>query len=385
MPASADPAPAALTDGPGFDPAADDSVYRIVVQPDGMILVAGPFTTINGQEHKGIARLYPDGSLDPTFTTRVSNIVRAVLLQPDGKIIIGGDFSAVNGQPRNNLARLNADGSLDETFTTGTDEVVFSLLWQTENTFLVGGSFTQLGGKPYLGLGRLDLNGSVDESFHSLPFDTDNMQVFTITRQPDSRLLIGGYFQKTVGEDVLYSNIERLSADGVLDETFNVDSDNQVTSILVQGDKIIIGGAFYMVNAQTKPGLARLNTDGTLDDSFTADTGWVFNLLEQPDGKILVTGSLYTINGVSRDGIARLNADGSLDTDFDPNQNCPVELGSQSIYGIALQPNGRIVIGGLFDTFGCQPRGNLARLFPDGSLDHTRAMIYLPMIVQKGQ
>lgn len=378
--ASAGPTPAALPDGLGFAPYTDDHVSRIVVQPDGMILVSGPFTTLNGQPHRSIGRLYPDGRVDATFNAQASLTVRAMLVQPDGKIVIGGDFHTVNGQPRSHLARLNADGSLDETFTTGADDVVFSLLWLPENKILVGGVFSLLGGESYLGLGRLNLDGSLDKSFHALPFDADSVQVFTITRHPDGRLLIGGYFGTTEGEEVIYSNIERISADGMLEDTFNVETNGQVTSILVQGDKIIIGGAFYIVNTQAKVGLARLNANGTLDETFAnADTGWVFRLLEQPDGKILVAGSLSTVNGVPRDGIARLNADGTLDTDFVPNQACLEDPDSPSVYGIALQPNDKIVIGGSFDTFGCQPRANLARLFPDGSLDHAWKF-YLPLL-----
>lgn len=390
LPASANLATAAGgSDGTGFDSFADDNVSLIVVQPDGMILVAGPFNTLNGQARHAIGHIYPNGALDTSFAPQISrngtipSTVRALLLQPDGKIVIGGDFTAVNGQPRSHLARLNPDGSLDGTFTTGADDEVYSLLWLPENKILVGGIFSLLGGGAYPGLGRLNLDGSLDESFHTLPFDTDYVEVSSIVRQPDGRLLIGGYFHKTMGEDVVYSRIERLSADGVLENTFNVEANGPVSSILVQGDKIIIGGAFYTVNAQAKLGLARLNTDGTLDDTFAnADTGWVFELLEQPDGKILVAGNLYSINGVPRDGIARLNADGSLDTDFDPNRTCPVEMGSQPVYGLALQPNGKILVGGLFDTFGCQPRTNLARIYPDGTLDYTKKA-YLPLVSLK--
>ena len=41
----------------------------------------------------------------------------------------------------------------------------------------------------------------------------------------------------------------------------------------------------------------------------------------QPDGKILIGGTFTSVLGVARNNIARLNTDGTLDTAFDPNAN----------------------------------------------------------------
>src|SRR4051812_10719140 len=65
----------------------------------------------------------------------------------------------------------------------------------------------------------------------------------------------------------------------------------------------------------------------------------------QPDGKILIGGFFGVVDGASRPFIARLNADGSLDTGFVPNVN-------NNVYTIAVQPDGKILIGGLFDAVG---------------------------------
>ncbi len=83
----------------------------------------------------------------------------------------------------------------------------------------------------------------------------------------------------------------------------------------------------------------------------------------QPDGKILVGGDFTTLspNGgapVTRNRIARLNPDGTLDTAFNPNA-------SNSVYAIALQADGKVLVGGLFNgasSIGGQPRNRIARL-----------------------
>jgi uncharacterized delta-60 repeat protein len=82
----------------------------------------------------------------------------------------------------------------------------------------------------------------------------------------------------------------------------------------------------------------------------------------QPDGKIIIAGDFTTLapNGgvtVTRNHIARLNPNGTLDTSFNPNAN-------MRIFSIALQPDGKIVVGGEFTSIGGQPRNRIARLDP---------------------
>ena len=86
----------------------------------------------------------------------------------------------------------------------------------------------------------------------------------------------------------------------------------------------------------------------------------------QPDGKILVGGTFSLINqGRPQSGLARLNPDGDLDTSF---ASGVLSVGG-SISAIALQPDGRVVVGGRFTSIGGTARRDLARLNPDGSID----------------
>jgi uncharacterized delta-60 repeat protein len=82
----------------------------------------------------------------------------------------------------------------------------------------------------------------------------------------------------------------------------------------------------------------------------------------QPDGRIVVGGGFTSLGGQPRDFIGRLNADGSLDTTFNPGADGPV-------IAITLQPDGKIVVAGEFTTLGGQPRSNIGRLHANGSLD----------------
>ncbi|MCP5523745.1 MAG: hypothetical protein H7A46_19585 [Verrucomicrobiales bacterium] len=88
----------------------------------------------------------------------------------------------------------------------------------------------------------------------------------------------------------------------------------------------------------------------------------VFSLAVQPDGKILVGGDFTALGGQPRNHIGRLNADGTLDTGFDPGA-------SSYVNSLAVQADGKIVVGGIFSTLGGQPRNYIGRLNADGTLD----------------
>ncbi len=136
--------------------------------------------------------------------------------------------------------------------------------------------------------------------------------------------------------------------------------------------KILVGGLFAFINNEPRNLLARLNPDGTLDAGFNPlFTGTAAGaqaridaVALQPDGKIVVGGNFGQVNGVSRAGLVRLNADGALDPTFG------IGTGANSnVFAIVVQPDQRILIGGTFTTFAGQPRRSIARLSPTGALD----------------
>ncbi|PYS99491.1 MAG: hypothetical protein DMF63_11580, partial [Acidobacteria bacterium] len=86
-----------------------------------------------------------------------------------------------------------------------------------------------------------------------------------------------------------------------------------------------------------------------------------------PDGKILVAGSFQLANGISRNGIARFNPDGTLDTTF----NTKSGASNGAINAMAVQSNGKIIIGGAFTAYAGQTVGFIARLEANGNFDAT--------------
>src|SRR5207253_1701889 len=115
--------------------------------------------------------------------------------------------------------------------------------------------------------------------------------------------------------------------------------------------KAIIGGDFTFVDGTARNRIARLNANATLDSSFdsaSSASGTVYALALQPDGRLLLGGAFTNVNGLPRYGIARLNPDGSLDTAFAPGTGVQGNShGLQAtVRAIAVQTNGQILIGG---------------------------------------
>jgi uncharacterized delta-60 repeat protein len=352
----------------GLNPGANLTPFAFAIQADGKIVVGGQFTTLGGQPRTNLARLNADGTLDASFNPVVSGPdvgymnpwsfygigVASIALQPDGRILIGGSFNSVAGQPRTNLARLHPDGSLDGTFalavTGDWQPCVYSLTTQADGKTLLGGLFTSLGGQPRTNLARLNADGSLDSTFISAPVDGAH----TLAVQADGRILVAGGA----------TNLNRLLPDGSLDASFNSWTDGEVGALALQPDgRILVGGNFTTVRGQARARVARLNTDGSVDRGFNpgADHRFTFvtSLVIQADGKILVGGNCDSLSGPTCRYVVRFLPNGSADDTFLPQ---PVGNWYPWVAALGLQADGKVLLGGWFQSVGGQPRTNLARL-----------------------
>jgi uncharacterized delta-60 repeat protein len=152
------------------------------------------------------------------------------------------------------------------------------------------------------------------------------------------------------------------------DCTYGYGFNNTVNTTSIQADgKIIVGGSFTNYNGTTRNRIARRNVDGSLDTTFNPGLGFNNNVVTtsiQADGKIIVGGAFNSYNGTTINRIARLNVDGSMDTTFNPGSGFNNILRTTSI-----QADGKIIVGGDFFSYNGTTINRIARLNPDGSLD----------------
>jgi uncharacterized delta-60 repeat protein len=201
----------------------------------------------------------------------------------------------------------------------------------------VGGIFTSIDGSQRRAIARLDKDGKLDGSFvpdaafnppspsQGAKYSVD--EVTGLAVQSDGKVVVVVDFRDPSTSSPINS-VYRLNDDGSLDQSFNPGgagtryeafsqpADSSVNAVLEQADgKIIIGGNFAGYNGVSENFVARLNTDGTLDTTFNEGIGpdaSVFSLALEPDGALLIGGDFQDVDSVPRPLVARLNTEAGV-------------------------------------------------------------------------
>lgn len=303
-----------------FAPDLNGVVQEVLLQADGRILLCGQFTSVNGQARNRFARLNSDGTIDGTFNpgAGANATVYHLLRQPDGKILLAGVFDRVGGRVRNGIARIQPDGSLDEAFDPSVTEVfipgatpgVVALALQPDGRIVIVGQFLFVGGQARNGVARINADGSLDATFAPSRVAASYSAVVV---QADGRILVGGGFSQIAG--TAQRHLARLNPDGSLDASFAPSLDGGIAQIFPTPDgRLLISGYFERVGGQPRRQFARLTGFGALDASFSLDVvnaePFVFApvaaVVYGQDGSITLGGNFQALAGVARGHLARL-------------------------------------------------------------------------------
>jgi uncharacterized delta-60 repeat protein len=380
-----------------------ETANAVAVMPNGKIVVAGTTNTL-GNNDIAVLRYNANGTLDTTFSSdggtitdvetaagaSTEDFAQAVAVQPDGKILVAG-YTNAGGANDFLLVRYNVDGSLDTFFGAGgraifnytANDQATSVIVLPNGKILVGGT-TDIGNAPDFTVVRYNSDGSPDTTFGSgghasSGFGQDDFcQAMAV--QQDGKIVLAGYTNTPGTNDFA---VARFTADGVIDTTFNTTgqvvtpfgSDDRANSVAIQADgKIVVAGSWN--GGLSEFALARYNTTGSLDTSFSLDgkanasfapTG--FGLAEfgnslalQPDGRIIVGGYTNQFDANNDFGIMRFKSDGTLDTSLDTDGKLTTGFGTgtaDQIKAIALQSDGKLVVVGSSGTDFAAARYNM--------------------------
>ena len=372
------------TAGTGFD----NVTSKVLIQPDGKLVVIGYFTAYNGTTRNYCARLNANGTLDNTFIigSGFDGLCKDLKSQTDGKIVFAGQFTQFNGVAKNNALRLNADGTIDNSFASPTGADLNGLEIQTDGKIVVYGNFNFINGTPLVRLARLNINGTLDNTLNINLSNQNAEAIFSVGIQTDGKLILGGGFDNQ--NNAINKSLNRYSNTGVLDTSFNVNKSRftylfSQAKLLKQTDgKIVVTGDFDTYFGILENRIIRLNTDGTRDNTFVTGKGFesgIGAIAQQQDGKLVVVGGFTSYNSIISKLIIRLNTDGSVDTTF----NIGTGLDSDG-YAVAIQPNGKILIGGYFNTYKGLAVKRMIRLNADGSIDNTFSFgpTFVPLVAK---
>jgi uncharacterized delta-60 repeat protein len=226
-----------------------DSAYKVAIQSDGKILVAG-LALHSGDFSSAdfaLARYNPNGTLDQGFgaggkqTTDFlgnADAAQGIIVQPDGKIVAAGYARSGNDSNTDNfaLARYNPDGSLDQSFGAGgkqiTDffgnqDVASGLAIQSDGKVVAAG-YARHGtdsSTSDFALARYNQDGTLDQSFgtggrQTTDFFGHSDQANDMAIQPDGKILLAGFTYQAVDPSTCNFALARYNQDGSLDQNF---------------------------------------------------------------------------------------------------------------------------------------------------------------------
>lgn len=298
-------------------------------------------------------------------------------------------------------------GLLDPTFGSGGQvmtsfsnnyDAAYATIAQPDGKVLVAGSTTASGsktGSDFL-VARYNINGTLDSTFGSSGYTTtdfgsnETADAIALQRQADgsNKILVAGLTTTTKkGSTYDLFAVARYNANGTLDTTFgtrgkvtiDLGNSSSPSAMAVDGSgRIVVVGI-----SGGDAALVRYTANGTLDTTFGSGGKLITNIRVfvyashsvgialQPDGRI-VLGST-TLDPATSTGeflTARFNANGSADSTFGSGGVVTTHLGSWDEFGgVTMQGDGKIVVGGS-ESQGTSPFAlYLLRYNGDGSLD----------------
>lgn len=307
-------------------------------------------------------------------------------IQSDGSMILVGYFcNALSIDPLFDpamIVRIDKDGIVDTSFLPITSFICSSALggftYYTTNvfaddSFIVGGV---AGNIPFLV--KYIYNGTTYAPDLTFTPTFGPNAVSSVVKcsaiQSDGKILVGGKFSTLNGNPLV--NFGRLNADGTPDTAFNANLGagfgDTVNTVKIQADgKILVGGNFTTFDGNGRTYIVRLNSDGTEDVAFYTNLGTgfdsvVYAIAVQADGKILVGGDFGDLDGNARNNLVRLNSDGTEDAAFYTNMGTAF---TGAVRSIMVHSTGGIVVGGSFTSFDGNTCANIVKLDSAGNED----------------
>ncbi|WP_201984848.1 T9SS type A sorting domain-containing protein [Hymenobacter rubidus] len=365
-------------------PGIDGFVSRLLVQPDGKILVGGNLAFLPQTPVPGLARLNADGTPDATFQAQLSTgriaDVSGLARQADGKLLVAA-YVVLPGSSTGEyqLVRLLANGAQDPTFqpvlTAGV--ILSDVAVQPDGQVLVSAA----GGQPVrpgspAGLARLSATGAPDATFAPDPalFVPRLAGLPLLAVQPDGRILLGHWPANLPAGQ---APVARLLASGAFDPAWStpqVPADALLPrlnslQVLPNGQLLVAGTLQRLGDANgLERGAALLGSTGQPDGSFLPvlqQNGVVRDVAQQPDGRLVAVGTFNEVGDAPARGIVRFQLDGSVDTAFSRR----ARLGGGFATRVLVQPDASVVVGGDFVAVGGVAQAAVVRLLPGGTPD----------------
>lgn len=296
-----------------------NGIVSEVARAGDVAFVGGSFATVAPSENQvfGVAAFAVDSAIPVLPRLDVNGRVRAAVALPGGGWLLGGEFTQVDGEPHSRLVRLRATGAVDHTFTGSASGTVWTMAVAGSKVYL-GGEFSEVNGVNRRRLAALDATTlAVDTAFVAAVEGGSPASVCTLVVD-GPRLLFGGAFTTVNG--VSQANLGGVhAADGSSLATFQGTADGRVNALAVSGGALFAAGEFHSIGGAARRGVARLAAaNGLADAAFNATSDGSVSALAVSAAGVFVGGSFSSIGGQDRSHLAQLNASTGLASSWNP-------------------------------------------------------------------
>jgi len=370
---------------------------KMALQADHKIILAGCYyyylmPSFDMIYELYIMRFHPDGSIDTSFNgtgvvthpTFRGTAVSGVAVQADGKIVVAGSQHVErllpNGQPDYSFCD---SGSIQLSFL-GPYDRINNMVLQNDEKILVTGGFNQA----YAMVFRLKPDGHPDSTFGynglvNTTLDSsasDNGAALAV--QPDHKIVLTG---RSIGSSPNYFSrvsVIRYLPDGSLDPSYGggdgynkINFPGQVHSHAVTitrlaDNKMLIGALVYKPSPNNPnsywaySAFTRIDSNGSVDNSFGTNGYMLSDTLSnnmnlwdipkmavQGDGKILLGYTDFSGGQMGRLALRRFTPNGSIDNSFGLNGLITTKITANKDMStdLLVQPDGNILYSGVCD------------------------------------
>ena len=298
---------------PAVTSATAPTVYALAVL-DGKLFIGGKFTVVEGQPRRNFAAVDAitgalDADVDAQVGTEDNHYVRA-LLAAGNRVYAGGVFASVDGIARTRLAALDASGNLDPLWRPRANGAVSSLALACDGaTLFVGGNFRKAAGSGRSlvvrdTLARFDLVSGNIHNWQPVPGSIPNgLNAYDLA--PTCSRLFVAY----AGSNWAYA-VD--TSDDFGDVVWALKTAGDVQTAAVYNDRVLLGGHFSQIDATDRPNVKRtrfavVDFEGRIDPwdpSFEGRFLGPWDIVVDGN-RVWVGGDFTHVSGQPQRGIAR--------------------------------------------------------------------------------
>ena len=343
------------------------------------VLYDGDFFYVLGFASNSVfARLNTDGSLDENYGLHLvegfssSNLVKTT----DGSVLVSGNFNKYDNEATGPIFRILSDGSLDNTFNTGSSEIgqLNQIALDSNGDIYVIGFFTEFNGTSTPShIIKLNSDGTINNDFelniiqNVISNDISKIQIDST----DQIYLLGRDFSN--GAKI---RLGKFNSDGTIDNSFALpdlrqnESDIKFFNLALYQDEITFTAGFDKISEDIAYGIATYDLQGKniTNLPLLTKSAPIKTLAVQSDGKIIVGGEFLFVNSEFVPRLVRINNNGTVDNTFDVTIDLLGQINNR-IESIGVQEDGKIIIGGR--NLNANFQSSVFRINQDGSLDET--------------